>query len=195
MQKSDQTMTIHDPDHSSPSSARVKNECSHSGTPTCAFMACTSRNLLSLWWHSHTWQQFLKHTNSTCLWFKWWWFLGVSNQAVQTCSETSEEYIASIFSIIVPGSTGHGSNWNEEMCQFHRKVEQTLTNALSSPHIHSCICPSAGTANGHSWSSELHLAQFKPSPPLSELPSPSTHLTNSFIPLNFSIYTEHIESP
>jgi len=188
-------MTIHDTDHSSPSSARVKNECSHSDTPTYAFIACTSRNLLSLLWHSHTWQQFLKKTNLTCLCFKWWLFWGVSNQVAQVCSETSEEYTASSFSITDPGSTGYGSNWKEEMCEFRKKDEQILTNALSAPPIHSCICPSAGIANGHSWSSELHLAQFKPSPSLSELPNPSTHLTNSFIPLNFSIYIKHILSP
>lgn len=192
MHKSDQTMTIHDTDHSFPSSARVKNECSHSNTPTYAFMAYTSRNLLSPLWHSHTWQQFLKNTNLTCLWFKWWLFFGVSNQVAQACSETSEEYAASIFSTMDTGSTGYRCNWKEEMCQCHKRVEQILTNALSSPPIHSCICPSAGTANGHSWCSELHLAQFKPSPPSS---NPSTHLTNSFSPLNFSIYIKHIQCP
>jgi hypothetical protein len=99
------------------------------------------------------------------------------------------------------GSTGYGSNWKEgrkegrKKCVFHKQVEEILTNGLSSPHIHSCICPSAGPANGHSWSSEHHLAQLKPSPFLSELPNPSTQLTNFFLPLNFSIYIKHIQSP
>ena len=51
-------------------------------------------------------------------------------------------YITSFFSTMDPASTGNGSNWKEGMCQFHKKVQQILTNALSSPHIHSCTCPS-----------------------------------------------------
>lgn len=89
------------------------------------------------------------------------------------------------------GREGRGREGrNVCMYQFHKKVEQILTNGLSSPHIHSCICPSAGPANGHSWSSKLHLPQFKPSHPCQNYPIlPHNSQTPSHLTLASTIKT------
>ena len=52
------------------------------------------------------------------------------------------------------------------------------SHPLTSIHAH--VRPSAGPANGHSWSSELHLAQFKPSPPVRIIQS--FHRTHKLLP-------------
>jgi hypothetical protein len=147
MQKSDQNMTIHDSDHSSPTSATVKNECSHANNPTYTFMACTRR----IYFHCYDIHRHGNNFSRTQTWHAYdsndGYLLGVSNQVVQ----------------------------------FHKKVGQMLTNAISSLHIHSCICPSADTANGHSWSFELHLAQFKPSTALTVTITHFFHTTHKLL--------------